>query len=95
MKEIIMIAIIAAVLLFSISVAPILLVQAQNETQTQPQGNQTGNNNNSSIPIAPGALIYPSYKPCKERSMLCPTKSITGSTFQYDPQPNAWRPIIT
>ncbi|MGN6633037.1 MAG: hypothetical protein ACTHKP_12505 [Nitrososphaeraceae archaeon] len=63
---------IAAALIFSISIIPMSLVQAQaGLNQNQTQGNRTSNNN-SSIPIAPGALIYPSYKPCKDNpGVLC------------------------
>ncbi|NAL78274.1 hypothetical protein [Nitrososphaera sp. AFS] len=74
MKEIIIIVLIAAALMLSTSIIPMSLAQAKvglNQSQNQTQGNHTGKNN-SSIPIAPGALIYPSYKPCKDNpGVLC------------------------
>ncbi len=71
MKVVFAIVVIAAALVFSTSIIP-YLVQAQVKlNQNQTQGNQTGNNN-SSIQIGPRALIYPSYKPCKDNpGVLC------------------------
>ena len=66
---IIIIVIIAAASIFSTSIIiPMSLVQAQPQAS---RVNQTGNNS-SSYQIGPGALISPSFKPCKDNpGVLC------------------------
>jgi hypothetical protein len=60
---------IAAVLTLSTSIIPYLVQAQAGLNQNHTHGNQTSNN--SSIQT-PGALIYPSYKPCKDNpGVLC------------------------